>query len=236
MSSSAIPSASVRRAISLLHTADRAPRCWPRSSMIAAPISAPRRLMAGTPSSSIGQAALGKQHWESRTLKRAIRCANNANRAVELAMDGGRRIAYRFWRARQTPFARRSEANALFKEPREHHDPAPGRAIRLAAGVDHLVPLASRSGDERHAAVEERRLDFSSDDHEGLCRQPLFAAALWRRGYRPRRVGRSALGGLGSRSFGDHRLCPLSAARRPQPAAPAGPPPAHAECLGAART
>ena len=41
-----------------------------------------------------------KQHWESRTLERAIRCANNANRLFEPAMDGGRRIAYRFWRSR----------------------------------------------------------------------------------------------------------------------------------------
>ena len=41
-----------------------------------------------------------KNHWEDRTLERAIRCANNANRLFEAGMDGGRRMAYRYWRSR----------------------------------------------------------------------------------------------------------------------------------------
>jgi hypothetical protein len=41
-----------------------------------------------------------KEHWENRTLERAIRCAHNANRLFEPGMDGGRRMAYRFWRSR----------------------------------------------------------------------------------------------------------------------------------------
>jgi hypothetical protein len=43
-------------------------------------------------------------HWESRRIERAVRCAHNANHYFSPAMAGSARIAYRFWRSRAKGF------------------------------------------------------------------------------------------------------------------------------------
>lgn len=59
-----------------------------------------------------------RDHWESHTIERAIRCAHNANEHFTPAMAGFRRATYRFWRSRAKSLLSRALRQAVFSKNR----------------------------------------------------------------------------------------------------------------------
>ncbi|HVY88991.1 MAG TPA: hypothetical protein VG942_09005 [Hyphomonadaceae bacterium] len=59
-----------------------------------------------------------KQHWESRKIERAIRCAELANQNYAPAMSGLKRAGYRFWRSRAKALLRSGLHDAVYSKNR----------------------------------------------------------------------------------------------------------------------
>ncbi len=82
------------------------------------------------------------QHWESRRIERAIRCALVANRHFQPGMSGLQRAAYRFWRSRAKRLLRSGLAEAPYSKNRWN---------------TLILPLAEKLGYRPVVVVSHRR-------------------------------------------------------------------------------
>lgn len=65
-----------------------------------------------------GDSDTERDHWESRTIDRAIRCAERANDHFAPGMAGPGRVAYRFWRSRAKALLKSGLRNATYSKNR----------------------------------------------------------------------------------------------------------------------